>query len=90
MNYLERIRAAIDFIEDHLSEEISVASVAALVGFSEYHFHRIFQGMLGESVAAYIRKRRISEAAKQLELTDSPILGLALASGFETQESFSV
>lgn len=89
MNYLERIRAAIDFIEDHLSEEVSVASVAALVGFSEYHFHRIFQGMLGESVAAYIRKRRISEAARQLELTDCSILGLALASGFETQESFT-
>jgi AraC family transcriptional regulator len=89
MNYCERIRAAIDFIEDHLSEEISVASVAAQIGFSEYHFHRIFQGMLGESVAAYIRKRRISEAAGRLECSERSILDLALESGFETQESFS-
>lgn len=89
MNYNDRINAAIDFIENHLFEEISAGSVAEHIGFSEYHFHRIFQGMLGESVAAYIRKRRITEAAILLKKSSKPILDLAIMSGFETQESFT-
>lgn len=89
MNYKERIETAVDFIEEHLFEPISACSVAEHIGFSEYHFHRIFQGMLGESVAAYIRKRRISESAALLQSTDKSILELALISGFETQESFT-
>ncbi|MBY0359866.1 MAG: AraC family transcriptional regulator [Candidatus Obscuribacterales bacterium] len=88
-NYEERLTAAIDFIEDRLLEPISTSSVAEHIGFSEYHFHRIFQGMLGESVAAYIRKRRISEAATLLRTSDRAILDLALMSGFESQEAFT-
>jgi len=89
MNYSASIQAAIDFIESRLFEDIAPSAVAAQIGFSEYHFHRIFRGMLRESVADYIRKRRISEAAKLLQESDKPILELALASGFETHESFT-
>src|SRR5271170_7821526 len=89
MDYRERITAAVDYIEDNLFEEISAGVVAAQIGFSEYHFHRIFQGMLGESVAGYIRKRRLSEAAVSLKSSTKPILELAIMSGFESQESFT-
>ncbi len=88
MEYTSSINAAIEFIEEHLFESFSPAEVAAHIGFSEYHFHRIFQGMLGESMAVYIRNRRLSEAAKQLKDSDKAILEIALQAGFENHESF--
>lgn len=89
MDYIERIQRAVDFIEDNLRREITPSAVASVVGFSEYHFHRIFQGMLGESVAEYIRKRRLSEAARLLRSTSAKIRAIAFESQFETQESFT-
>jgi AraC family transcriptional regulator len=89
MDHTNSISAAIDFIENHLYDDIAPSMVAAHSGFSEFHFHRIFQAMLGESVAGYIRKRRISEAAEQLKATDKAISELAVLAGFETHESFT-
>lgn len=88
MDYSASIQSAIDFIEDNLFEDIVPATVAARIGFSEYHFHRIFHGMLNESVAAYIRKRRIFETAKLLRTTDKSIYALASLARFESYEAF--
>lgn len=89
MDYIEQIQRAIDFIEEHLSDDVNPSDVCTAIGFSEYHFHRVFQGMLGESVAAYMRKRRLSEAAKQLRNSSNAILDIALSSRFDSQESFT-
>lgn len=89
MDYLPRIIEAIEFIEEHLDEGICMESVAAHVAFSEYHFHRVFTGMLGESVTEYIRKRRLAKAAKLLLFSDLPLMEIVVGSGFETQESFT-
>ncbi|PWT94282.1 MAG: hypothetical protein C5B53_13600 [Candidatus Melainabacteria bacterium] len=89
MDYTKSILAAIDFIEGHLFEDFTLAEVAAGIGFSEYHFHRIFHGMLGETMASYIRKRRVSEAAKLLRNSGQSIFEIALLCRFETHESFA-
>jgi AraC family transcriptional regulator len=89
MDYTESILAAIDYIEGSLFEELTLAEVAARIGFSEYHFHRVFHGMLGETMASYIRKRRISEAAKLLKTSGKSIFEIALLCRFETHESFT-
>jgi AraC family transcriptional regulator len=89
MNYTKCIMSAIDFIEDHLFEDIPPVKVASNIGFSEYHFHRVFQGMLGESVAAYIRKRRLSEMAILLKNSDKSIFDVSSISGFESHEAFT-
>lgn len=64
-------------------------AVAEQIGFSQYHFHRIFTAMVGESVKDYLRKRRLMVAAQALLSSDSPILALALRSGFDSQEAFT-
>jgi len=88
MDYLQSIQSAIKFIEDNLFEDIAPSTVAAHIGFSEYHFHRIFHGMLAESVASYIRKRRIFESARLLRTTDKSIYELASLAQFESYEAF--
>ena len=89
MDYKKCILNAIDFIENNLFEEIRYNNVANQIGFSEYHFHRIFQGMIGESVTTYIKKRRLSEMAKLLQNSNKSIADLSIMSGYESHEAFT-
>lgn len=89
MRYIEGIRTAIDYIEDNLKNSISLEDIAKMVGYSMYHFHRIFQSYVKESVSEYIRRRRLTKAACDLLYTNSRIIDIALEYQFETQESFT-
>ncbi len=88
-DYLSAVQEAIKYIELHLGEELDAQSVCAHIGFSQYHFHRIFTAMLGESVKDYVRKRKLMVAADKLTNSTTPILELALSSGFDSQEAFT-
>lgn len=89
MDYLEGTKKAVSFIEANLEADLSPEIVANEIGFSLYHFHRIFKAMMGETVAEYIRKRRLANAARRLLSSAKPIIEIALEAHFETQESFT-
>lgn len=89
MDYQEGTKKAISFIELNLENDLSPEIVANEIGFSLYHFHRIFKAMMGETVADYIRKRRLANSARRLTSTALPILDIALEARFESQESFT-
>jgi AraC family transcriptional regulator len=88
-NQLNSVTDAVEFIESNLDQELSTDIVASHVGFSPYYFHRLFAGVLGESVAEYIRKRRLSESAHLVRSTDKTLLEIGLMYGFESQEVFT-
>ncbi|CEH28636.1 transcriptional regulator [Aneurinibacillus migulanus] len=87
--YTVSVQKAIEYIEDHLMEDISLEQIATHSSFSMYHFHRIFQAVTGMTVADYVRKRRLTNAAYELVNTDKRILEIAVEYGFLTQESFT-
>lgn len=58
--YKEIIKKSIEYIENHLHEELTTERVASHSAVSMYHFHRIFQRYVGMSVTDYIRKRRLT------------------------------
>lgn len=89
MEYRKALERAVIYIENHLSEDIRVEDVAREAGYSYYHLTRQFTAVLGESVGNYIKKRRLSEAAKQLLYTDRRIIDIAVEYGFESSEAFS-
>lgn len=89
MNKLSPLKKAILYIENHLDEDIILSEVAKDVGYSYYHFTRIFHSLLGESLSSYIKKRRLSNSAEKLLSTDKKILEIALESGFESSEAYS-
>lgn len=89
MRYYEGIQKAIDYIEENLKKQISLEDIAKVVGFSMYHFHRIFKMYVGESVSEYIRRRRLSRAANDLLQTEAKIVDIALEYQYETHESFT-
>lgn len=89
IDHLARIQRAIDFIEDRLGEELSVESIARHAGYSMWHFQTVFHAIVGDTTKGYIRRRRLYVALHALQETDRPIIDIALAAGFESQEAFT-
>ena len=87
--YRERILSVLVFIQKHLDEELSLEEYARVAHFSPYHFHRIFRGMVGESLAEHMRRLRLERAATRLKRTNWAIVEIALEAGYETHEAFT-
>jgi AraC-like DNA-binding protein/GNAT superfamily N-acetyltransferase len=83
------LNRAIGELEHHLTEPIAVDVVAARVGYSRFHFSRTFLAWIGLTPTAYLRKRRLSEAARALITTTARILEIALDYQFQSQEAFT-
>ena len=89
MRYLQQVQRGIDFIEAHLDVELQTADVAREAGISHWHFQRIFKALTNETLKTYIRSRRLAIALEMLLSTDDRIIEIALAAGFQAQESFT-
>lgn len=89
MGHLNQIQRAVDYIEDHLTDELLIESIAREAGISMWHFQNVFKATVGETVKNYLRSRRLTKAMMDLSTTDKRILDLALEAGFESQESFT-
>lgn len=89
MGLLERVQSGIDYIEDNLRTDLQSADVARRAGMSHWHFQRIFKALTNETLKTYIRSRRFSLSLEALANTEERILDIAIASGFDTQESFT-
>ncbi len=86
---IKNVITAIDYIESHLYEKLDLETVAGAVHYSKYHLHRMFTGTVGLTIHDYVQRRKLTEAAKLLVLSDKPILEIAFIAGYESQQSFS-
>lgn len=86
---IQRIQQAICYIEEHICENISYAEIAKNVHMSSYNFHRTFSFIVGMTANEYIRKRRLTLAAQELQTTDISVIDAAYKYGYESPESFS-
>lgn len=89
LDYLACVRRGIDHIERHLDDEIALADVGRAAGLSQWHFQRIFKALTNETLKTYIRSRRLACALAGLRDPQARIIEIALAAGFESQESFT-
>ncbi len=89
MHYLHQVTKAIDYIELHLDEDVSLKDIAVHVGISQWHFARIFKALTNETLKTYIRARRLSAALNMLLNSDERIIEIAIGAGYGSQESFS-
>lgn len=74
-----------DFILSHLREDLSLEALAQQVGFSSYHFARLFRQTTGESPHQFVLHQRIERAQYLLIKTDLPLVYVAIESGFANQ-----
>lgn len=80
----------IDYIENNLSEKLDLETVSNAVHYSKYHLHHAFSETVGITIHDYILRRKLTEAAKLLVFSDKPIIDIALFSGYESQQAFTL
>ncbi|MBG9798635.1 AraC family transcriptional regulator [Brevibacillus laterosporus] len=89
MDLLKNMNAAIQYMEDNLTNDIDFKEVARLAFCSEYHFKRMFSFLAGMSISEYIRCRRLTLAAFELKDSSVKIIDIAMKYGYNSPDSFS-
>ena len=86
---IQLIQQAICYMEEHIYENINYIDVADSIHMSGYNFHRMFSFITGMTANEYIRNRRLTLAAQELQATGISVIEAAYKYGYETPESFS-
>jgi len=89
MDWLDRMNDAMDYIESKLADHISYDKIAQTACCSTYHFQRMFPFITGVTLSEYIRRRRLTLAAFELQTTDVKVIDIALKYGYESPEAFT-
>ncbi|SDY26458.1 AraC family transcriptional regulator [Evansella caseinilytica] len=89
MSLIESLQKAIDYIENHLLDNVTIEEIARRANISPFHFQRTFMILTDVSVGEYMRRRRLTLAAQELSSTDRKIIDIAYKYGYETPEAFS-
>lgn len=89
MSFQSDFASAIDYIEENLTGEIDLNKVVQRVKCSSYHFQRMFSSLVNIPLSEYIRRRRITLAAMELQNTDAKIIDIALKYGYDSHSSFT-
>jgi AraC family transcriptional regulator len=89
MEWIERLNKTISYIEEHLAEEISYDELAHIACCSSYHYQRIFAYMAGIPLSEYIRRRRMSLAAIELQSGNKKIIDIGMKYGYASPTAFN-
>ncbi|WNS46490.1 AraC family transcriptional regulator [Paenibacillus sp. MMS20-IR301] len=89
MEWLIRMKNALDYMESNITEPLRIEEVAEVAFSSPFHFQRMFSMLTGVTVADYIRKRRLTLAAQELAVSKIRVLDVALKYGYDSPESFA-
>jgi AraC family transcriptional regulator len=89
MEWLKKLSNAIEYIEKNLAGEISYEEAAKIACCSTYYFQRMFSYVTGISLSEYIRRRKMTQAAFELQTTDSKVIDVALKYGYTSPTSFN-
>ena len=89
MEWLQRMNEVLDYIEDNLTDDISLHQVAKKAGCSVFNFQRMFSFITDVPLAEYIRRRKLTLAALELQNSEIKVIDLAYKYGYGSPDSFS-
>ena len=89
MNILDRLNAVVDYVERNITEDIDLNHLASIACCSTYNFQRMFVFITEVSIVEYIRRRRLTLAALELQHSDIKIIDLGLKYGYDSPVSFA-
>ena len=87
--YTRRIDRVIDYLRDNLDKSLKLEDLAKVACFSEYHFHRIFGAVTGETLNDFTNRLRLEKAARLLKKSGRSATDIALECGFSSSATFS-
>ena len=88
-DYTQRINKVVAYINDHLDESLDLKTLAEVAALSDFHFHRVFKALKGESIGAHISRLRIEAAARLLRYSALSIEDIAFNIGYEAPAALS-
>ena len=77
------------YLESHLQESPTLDKLEGELHYSKFYLNRIFREMSGKTIGAYVRARRLTEAARSLVETDISIVQISLDAGYNSQQAFT-
>ncbi|HHG8775366.1 AraC family transcriptional regulator [Raoultella sp. BIGb0138] len=83
------IHDLLDWIDNNLESRLDINTVSRRAGYSKWHLQRIFKEHTGYPLAEYIRAQKLQKSLERLTHSDEPILNVAIALGFDSQQSFN-
>ena len=89
MDWVTSIHQAIQYIEEHIREELTIREIAQQAALSPFYFQKGFAMLCGMTVGDYIRQRRLSAAGLEVLTTDRKIIDIALEFGYDSPDSFT-
>ncbi|EHK0944812.1 helix-turn-helix domain-containing protein [Citrobacter farmeri] len=89
MNTGAFIHDLLDWIDNNLDNRLDIDTVSRRAGYSKWHLQRIFKEHTGHPLAGYIRAQKLRKSVERLTHSDEPILNVAIALGFDSQQSFN-
>lgn len=89
MDLLEKMNGALTYIEENLTGDIDLKEAARHACCSEYHFTRMFSFLAGITLSDYIRRRRLTLAAFELNNSDIRVMDVAIKYGYSSSDSFT-
>jgi AraC family transcriptional regulator len=88
--YADRMHRVTAYVDQHLDQFLELETLAEVAHFSPFHFHRLFSALMGETLGAYLRRRRCEVAATRLLAQPKvSVLQIALGVGFGSAEAFT-
>jgi AraC family transcriptional regulator len=88
--YIARINSVINYIQNHMDEDLSLKTLSSVAAFSPFHFHRIFKAIVGENLNEFVKRIRVEKSADFLiNRDDLTITEIALICGFSSSSTFS-
>lgn len=89
VEWIEGIKEAIDYIEENITEELTIEDIAKQAFVSPFYFQKGFSMLCGFTVGEYIRRRRLTLAGIELVSTEHKIIDIALKYGYDSPDSFT-
>lgn len=89
MDILSELNKAMEYIEENICEEIDLDAIAKVTCYSPYHFNKIFCCLASISLSEYIRRRKMTLAAIELQKEGSKVIDIALKYGYDNPDSFA-
>jgi len=87
--YAQRINRVIDYLRGNLDRQVKLEELANVACFSEFHFHRIFRAVSGETLNNFTNRLRLEKAARLLRYSEQSLTDIALDCGFSSSATFS-
>ncbi len=89
MNKNMVVERIVEYLEEHLNEELSLDKIAKDLNYSKFYLARVFTRETGKTICKYVQGRRLTLAAQKLTETQKPIVEIAYEAQYQSQQAFT-